>query len=364
MLVTVGCTGSSTSPSVDEPEPAHSSAVVINRGGDADLSAALDAEITSDDSRYGNVRAVIVIRRGHTLVENYYRSQPTDHHSIYSITKSVVSTLVGIAASDRLLSLDDSVAELLPAYRSLTSRQAAEVTLRQLLTMSGGFPEASTAFMGAPNPIESILRYGLDRPPGTGFAYSDQSAHLVGAILTAATGQPLLGYARSRLFDPLGIDTRPAFTPTATSYFSLLDVPRYTRAQSGFAWPTDKQGIHLGYAWIKLTPADLATLGELYLHQGRWNGRQIVPSAWVSEATSTHITLEDGQGYGYMWWTETVSGHRSFGAAGSGGQLITVAPDLDLVVVSASDLDGMTANPVEPYELSGEILAVVFPAVD
>lgn len=140
------------------------------------------------------------------------------------------------------------MSDLLPAYRSLTSRQAADVTLRQLLTMSGGFLQDSTAFMGAPNVIESILRYGVDRPPVTAFAYSDQSAHLVAAILTSATGQPLLRYARSRLFDPLGIDTRPARTPTATSYFSLLDVPRYTRSQSGFAWPRDRQGIYLGYA--------------------------------------------------------------------------------------------------------------------
>jgi CubicO group peptidase (beta-lactamase class C family) len=275
---------------------------------------------------------------------------------------------MGIAISEGHLGLNQTMGQLLPAYRSSMSRPETGITVRQLLTMTAGFPENSTgaskgAFMGSPNWVDFILSYGLDHPPGTAFAYSDPSAHLLAAILTRATGQPLLAYARRHLFDPLGIDTRPAFTPQAVSGDSLVALDRYTSASSGFAWPTDPQGTYLGFMGIKLTPTDLAKLGELYLHHGRANGHQVVPTSWVRQATSPQITGDAGTGYGYLWWTFTYRGHPFFDAIGSAGQYVIVVPYLNLVVVIASDVDGGTANPVTNPELSDEILKVVIPAL-
>jgi CubicO group peptidase (beta-lactamase class C family) len=245
------------------------------------------------------------------------------------------------------------------------SRQETAITVSQLLTMTAGLPENSSgaAFMGSPDWIDFILSYGLEHPPGSAFAYSDPSAHVLAAVLTRATGQPLLAYARRHLFDPLGIDTRPAFTPKAVSGDSLVALDRYTSASSGFAWPTDPQGTYVGFMGIKLTPTGLAKLGELYLHHGRWNGRQVVPAAWVHQATSPHMRLSAGQGYGYLWWTFLNNGHPLYAAIGSEGQFVIVDPHLDLVVVIASDVDGETANPVTNPELSDEVLKVVIPAL-
>jgi CubicO group peptidase (beta-lactamase class C family) len=172
-----------------------------------------------------------------------------------------------------------------------------------------------------------------------------------------------LAYARRHLFDPLGIDTRPGFSPTVTSRDSLVALDRYTSASSGFAWPTDPQGTYLGASGIKLTPTDLEKLGEMYLHHGRWNGHQVVPASWVRQATSTHIKPGTGAGYGYLWLTSTDSGHPFFVAQGSEGQLVIVDPRPHLVIVIASDVDGGTANPPTNQELSDELIKVVIPAL-
>jgi CubicO group peptidase (beta-lactamase class C family) len=165
------------------------------------------------------------------------------------------------------------------------------------------------------------------------------TSHLLAAVLTEATGQPLLAYAREKLFDPLEIDTRPAFQP-------ILEPGRpdpvraYDRA--GFTWPRDPQGIHVGYGYIKMTAEDMVKLGNLYLDQGRWEGEQVVPSAWIRDATTAAVSSAGGfggTGYGYQWWITTAGDHRGFAAIGFGGQIIEVVPDLRLVVVASTWFD-------------------------
>jgi CubicO group peptidase (beta-lactamase class C family) len=174
--------------------------------------------------------------------------------------------------------------------------------------------------------------------PGTTFAYSNASSHLLSAIVADATGQSTLAFARARLFGPLGIRSDNVFEPLAVKPPTPAQLRTYRRA--AVAWPRDPQGYHMGFGQTKLPARDLAKLGYLYLNGGRWNGTQVVPADYVRASVQPHSKLPrlgPGGGYGYQWWTTSVGQHASFVAVGIGGQRIMVFPDLDLVVVITTD---------------------------
>jgi CubicO group peptidase (beta-lactamase class C family) len=158
------------------------------------------------------------------------------------------------------------------------------------------------------------VQYVLDLPmvaePGTSFEYCNGASYLLSAIVQESTGMTALEYAQENLFGPLGI--------------------------TDLAWPSSPQGISIGWGELWMKPQDLAKIGYLYLQDGRWAGRQVVPSDWVvaSTAKRTDATLQGG--YGYQWWIDD-SG-RYYMALGYAGQFVFVLPELDMVVVFVSDL--------------------------
>ncbi len=255
---------------------------------------ALGPDIGAD---YSGLRAVLVLVDGSTVLEQYYGCSRDDAHDLQSVTKSVLATLVGIAVGEGSLRLDDRLATLLPAYAGSMTRATARATLRQVLTMTAGFPDRfeglDSEFVHSRDWVRDIL-VSADSPPGERFVYANESAHLVSAILEEATGEPVLAYARSRLFEPLGIVTEPA----STSAFRPGRLAGYAR--SGVAWPVDPQGHATGYSWLRLRPADLARIGQLYLDEGRWDGRQVVPADWVRAATvnASELPVRSANGQG------------------------------------------------------------------
>jgi CubicO group peptidase (beta-lactamase class C family) len=233
---------------------------------------------------------------------------PGDVADTYSMTKSVLATLVGIAL-DRgaLRSLDTLVAEL------LGDRARAGLTLRHLLTMTAG------AETGGPWEIDEVMArpsgwvdWLLDAPerhaPGSAFAYDNGSAHVLGAALAEAVGTTLSDFAAERLFAPLGIET--------------------------FAWPRDPDGRDFGFGHLRLRPRDVARLGELYLD----GGRDVVSRAFVEAATSAQTAggAPEGASYGFLWWTAEEPLPHVF-AAGYAGQSLTVLPTLGVVAVTTGD---------------------------
>ena len=220
------------------------------------------------------------------------------------------------------------------------------ITLRQVLTMTAGLPPDPPdlpAFAASGDWVATILREGTQQPAGQGFAYSSAGSHLLSAILRQATGRSTLDYARAKLFTPLGINTLPAVEPVAREESRLA----YDRAR--FAWPTDPQGNHVGFTFLKLTARDMDKLGQLWLNKGRWAGRQLASAAWVTESTTSQVdTHSTPEQYGYQWWVTTADSHRAYAAMGYGGQLIEVVPDLDLVTVVAST-DAIGAAGPEVY---------------
>lgn len=359
-----GCSGSASSP--DPQGSATASRVVVSPGTpEAEaLGAAVDTFFErSYAAGKGNVRAVLVSIGGQPVVDRYYRgSGPTDTANVASVTKIVVSTLVGIALADgTLTSLDQTLGELLPAYASDMAPGVAVITLEQLLTMTAGLPPDTSRGLdpsvGGADWVRSILARGTVQPPGEGFAYASGGSHLLAAVLVQATGRPLLEYAREKLFDPLGIDTTAAAQPTAND--DPAGLAEYDAAS--FAWPVDPQGVHVGFGHLKISAPDMAKLGTLYLDGGVWDGRRVVPADWVRTATSPLVPTglgTPGEDYGYQWWITSADDHPAFAAIGYGGQIIEVVPDLRLVVVASTVISDTATLDAATFELLTSIVIV------
>lgn len=295
---------------------------------DLAVAAMLDREVAG--APYANLRSLIVLHAGRTVYERYYSSSPEDYHQVFSITRGIMSTLVGIAIAEHdLPGLDTPLAELLPEYADRMSDRAARATLGQLLTNTGGFGFGMSPRGDA---VEHILKE-QDWEPGRAFRYSNASAHLTSAVLTRATGQTALQYARAKLFRPLGIASRNADQGV------IRDLDLAALQAPGFGWAQDGMGNSNGALGLRLRGRDLAKIGLLHLAGGRWDGQRVLPRTWVRAATTDQVGAPlDQVGYGYLWWTGP-GREPVFQLLGHGGQLLKVWPERDLVVVHQAWVD-------------------------
>jgi len=295
---------------------------------DQDMDAAKLEEITTYVQSNGlAVDSVLVVRGGYLVYEKYLRL-PWDAgmlHPIHSITKSVTSALVGIAIDDgHIKSLDDRMVDYFTdrTIQNLDERKQS-ITLRHLMTMKGGFDwqEWTYSYSDPRNPWIQALRspdtvqFVLDRPmatqPGSVWSYNGGYSQLFSAIITQKTGMGTLDYANQNLFGPLGI--------------------------TEVRWNQDRQGIYDAGGGLQMFPRDMAKFGLLYLHNGKWDGRQIVPADFVAESVKTHTSFTASSGYGYeSWWTYPLDDY--YYAAGLNGQRIYIVPEKDLVVVVTSTI--------------------------
>jgi CubicO group peptidase (beta-lactamase class C family) len=285
------------------------------------------------------VRAVIVDVGGE---RRYVRGEPAGRGAARSVTKSVMATLVGIAIDrGQIRGVQQTLGELLPEYAPTMPAPLRTATLQQVLTMSAGIATDDALAARKPTATDDWVAHALaltpQSPPGDRFAYSTTGSHLLSAVLTRATRRSALDYAREVLFTPLGI--------------------------IGPTWDADPQGRQKGGTGLALTAEEMLAIGRLHLADGTWNGRQVVSTTWVAEATRANVESGSAQlpGYGYQWWVGTAHGHPAFVAAGFGGQLIEVVPDLDLVVVVRSDVTNGPGAP--PHEYAAMVDTVIAPAL-
>ncbi len=310
-------------------------------GHPPDGGALLSAINTQLELRPGheNVRAVVVLVDGKPVVERYDDVPAARPWDIGWGTVAVVATLVGIAIDEGAIpGVDATLRQLLPDHVDDMSPAVAATTLHEVLTMNAGLhgteaDDPVAAYMTARDPVGLILRAARPTTPAR-FDYSSQGAHVLSAIVARATGKSVLDYARDRLLEPLGIDT--------------------TGPES--AWPTDSTGLNLGWTGLRLSPRDLAKLGRLYADGGRWEGRPLVSSSWVTESTRVQEknvahpsdNFSGYGGYGYGWWLIESDHEPAFFVADLTGQLLEVLPGHDLVVVVASEAvpgsPGVTPN--------------------
>jgi CubicO group peptidase (beta-lactamase class C family) len=263
--------------------------------------------------------SLLVSWHGQLLLERYFNGRrAAGLDNIKSASKSVISALVGTALDRQLIAgLQTPIASFFPNMLAAGSDAPKRaITIEDLLTMRSGLETTSNRNYGAWVQSPNWVRYALSRPlldpPGTSMEYSTGNMHLLSAILTRATGKSTWQFAQENLAQPLG--------------FQLA------------RWPRDPQGIYFGGNDMLMTPRQMLAFGELYLHQGRQNGRQVIPQRWVadSQIARTQSRRESDRFYGYGWWVRELAGHSSYYAWGFGGQYIFIVPDLQLVVVSTS----------------------------
>ena len=312
-----------------QAQPAWSTSPPEQQRVDAQQLDRLERHLQTEQTR---IRSLALVRNGH-LVYEYYRQDvhPDDLHNVYSVTKSVLSLLVGIAIDQgKLRSPDQTLAELLPEHAARApDARVKNMRLKNLLVLTSGFEgdgglrhPGMLADMDG-DAIDLALSRTVVRNPGEQFAYNNLDGHVVSALLTRSVGMNAAQYAERTLFADLGI----------------------TR----FHWPHDKHGINIGSSELQLTTRDMAKLGELIVRQGRWNGRQAVSADWIAVSTTKH---SDGKPparppYGYNWWVHVTpdDGRPAVFAAGYGGQFIYVVPSLELVVVVTSETHGDNQTP-------------------
>jgi CubicO group peptidase (beta-lactamase class C family) len=267
-----------------------------------------------------NLHSLLIIRNGYIVSETYFQPYTAETpHEVYSVTKSVMATLVGVAIDNGSIDgIDRPVIDFFGGYspEHPDARKDA-MTLEDLLTMRTGldWQEQDSTFR-AMYQSDDWVRFMLDLPmeqqPGQEFRYCSGCSHLLSAIVQRRSGTTTRDFAQQALFDPLGIK-------------------RVT-------WEQDRQGVPIGGWGLQLTPRDMAKLGYLYLQGGMWDGRQIVPAAWVKAAVQRHTATDSELGYGYQWWTYPTLG--AYAALGRDGQTVFVVPDLQLIVVTTAEIDG------------------------
>lgn len=283
-----------------------------------------------------HVHSVFLAVQGKAFLDaEFYPYDGTEMHNLASVTKSVMTTLIAIAADRGKLRLDQPMLDFFPerTVANLDERKR-RITVRHLAGMSSGLAcigEHDEPTLHQMNASQDWVQFALDLPmaaePGTTFSYCSPGMHLLSAILQQATGMTALDFAREALFAPLGI----------------ADV----------AWPADPQGVTHGWGDLRLFPADAAKIGQLWLDGGRAGGRQIVSEAWVRASASSQIRTGPGWGgdYGLGWWIEP-GDIPGFAASGRGGQQISVFPSLGLVAVT-------TGGGIDPGEVLGRLAAAM-----
>jgi CubicO group peptidase (beta-lactamase class C family) len=287
------------------------------------LEAAYDAA-----ARVSPLYSLLVARHGRLISEQYYgHCTAQSAVNVRSVTKSVVSALVGIALREGIIrTLDTPIAEWLPeATQPQANPRAAEVTLRHLLTMSAGLKWIEnegglSRLHHSPDWVRFTLALPSIGQPGRQFNYNTTLTHLTSVILSRASGTSTLTLAERFLFTPLGVPT-----------------PR---------WRTDPQGYPIGGTDLYLTPRQMLMFGQLYLRRGAWGEKQLVPGEWVSESTRKQIALDKPgfwdpayTAYGFYWWLRQYHGRAAAVASGYAGQHIIVVPGLNLVVVTTANAE-------------------------
>lgn len=284
------------------------------RGGRT-VTEGLDAFL----ERTGTV-AFLVVRDDVLLYERYFGGfDRTSTVTSFSVAKSFVSALVGVAIADgHVASVDDPVARYVPELLERDPRYA-DVTLRHLLTMASGIryrelglpwgDDAATYY--APDLRAVAVSSPIEGEPGAAFHYNNVHPLLLGLVLERATGRPVARYLEEAIWRPLGME-----------------------APGSWSLDSERSGFEKMESGVNGRAIDFAKFARLFLHGGAWDGVQVVPSAWVEASTRGAIATGGATRYGYLWWVHPRDGERDhFFAAGKHGQYLYVAPDQGLIVV-------------------------------
>ena len=288
-----------------------------------------------------NSTASCCVRHGQVIAEGWWSPYAADlNHMLYSLSKSFTSTAIGLAVTEGRLKVEDPVISFFPdELPASISENLAALKVKHLLTMSVGHAKDSTPIITqTDNWVKTFLALPIANPPGSTFLYNSGATYMLSAIVQKLTGQQVHDYLEPRLFRPLAIE--------------------------GTTWETCPRGINTGGWGLAIQTEGLAKFGQLYLQKGAWNGEQILPAAWVEEATTFKIqqpadpgkdleevkkTSEWHQGYCYQFWRTR---HDAYRADGAFGQYTIVMPDQDAVIC----ITGESGNMAGEFDLMWQYL--------
>ena len=287
-------------------------------------SAILAFVNAADEGRHG-IHSFMLLRHGEAVAEGWWSPYAREiPHMLFSLSKSFTSTAVGLAVAEGRLTVDDRVLSYFPEQAPAEAGEhLAAMRLRHLLSMSTGHAQDAMVHTGehpGADWASVILAEPVEFEPGTHFVYNNAASYLLSAIVQRATGMKVVDYLQPRLFEPLGIE-RPT-------------------------WEVSPQGINTGGWGLSLKTEDIARFGQMYLQKGTWQGRRILPQAWVEEATSYQVSNGNSpdsdwaQGYGYQFWR---CRHGAYRGDGAFGQYCLVMPDQDAVLAITSGVADMQA---------------------
>jgi CubicO group peptidase (beta-lactamase class C family) len=277
-------------------------------------------ERTIDERLGSDTRSFLVVRNGRLSYERYFDGAgEAELETSFSVAKSIVSTLIGIAITDGLVSsVDDPVTRYVPEL-ALRDPEFEAITLRDLMTMTSGlrYEESGLPWAGD----DTLTYYGVDlreaaldrteieTAPGEDWLYNNYNPLLLGLVLERATDGSVSEYMSTELWRPLGAE-----------------------ADATWNLDSDDSGFEKLESGLNATPRDYARFGLLFADDGRAEGRRVVPRGWIREATATQTATDHESGYGYFWWTDARR-PGSFYALGNYGQYIYVAPRSETVIV-------------------------------
>ncbi len=295
-----------------------------------------------------NIDNISIIRNGFLVADYYkYPFKKGDKHIIHSVTKSVLSALVGIAIDKGYIkSVKERVINFFP--EKISSRKGEELknmTLEHLLMMSSGLKtednwrykwKGLTKMRTQEDWVHYLLNLPVKEEPGKEFDYSNGVSYLISALLFKATKIKPQDFAQRYLFDPLGI------------------------SKSHIKWQLDPRGVHIGWGGMHMRPRDMAKFGLLFLNKGVWEGKQVLSKSWIEASTQTRLKSDLYENYGYQWWNGPAMYkleklwrrkwnfnlvkrdpiENYYMAVGFMGQFIYVVPDRNMVVIFTSHLRG------------------------
>lgn len=313
--------------------------------------------------KYPDIHSLLVVRRGHLVLEEYFNDQRGNRlHTLQSVTKSFASAAIGIAIErGEIKGVDEPVLGFFEDLEGIENVDdwKKQMVLEDLLTMRSGTdyfergPDQPSPHRELNELREGWTEFYLGRPmthePGTRFQYDSGGVILLSGILKARTGQHADAYLDEHLFGPLGI-------------------------KRTWWYRNDEGHPHTG-GGLMLTSRDMAKFGLLYLQEGKWEDRQVIPAGWVRESTHHHSQPPSAfgpfRGYGYLWWLLKPPGAKegeetpfadlhAYSACGHMGQYIMVVPERDLVVVVTAGATNGT-DQAKPFEF---LYSYVLPAIE
>ncbi|MEP7292224.1 MAG: serine hydrolase, partial [Chloroflexota bacterium] len=273
------------------------------------------------ENQIHEMHSFVLLRHGSVIAEGWWSPYRCEYpHTLFSLSKSFTSTAVGFAVSEGRFSLDDPVLSFFPDETPAdVSEFLATMRVRHLLSMSSGQEiETWSQMVDRPdgNWIRGFMGVPVRHPPGSHFVYNTGATYMLSAIVQKTTGIKLLDYLEPRLFEPLGIKDA--------------------------TWWESPQGITAGGIGLSIKTEEIARFGQLYLQKGAWQGKQLLPEAWVAEATRAQIANGDDperdwtQGYGYQFWR---CRHGAYRGDGVFGQFCIVMPEQDAVLAITGGMD-------------------------